>query len=279
MVIGDSLRGTLAKYVPTWLGNVPGLRNLFSLLWTIALQGDMLREWAWEGQLAAYPGVGTPSALPYIGMSRGLVQGPNESNALFAKRLIAWLTTVQGMGSPVGLVLQVQAYLIGQGSLGAGAYPVVSYVDRAGNMTTANTDQSTTRSIVSWDWDEIDGWTDNVGHKPANTVDSYWSDGWLLIQDPYTHYTGLTDPNWLAAWNSGDQGVDSMCPQAVATALASIVNTWKGAHVYVRCIVWCPSPTAFTPNGTYGNWSANVGGNQTGTRNGAYAYWQDAVGF
>ena len=81
MAIGPSLRATLATYIPTWLANVPGLRNLFSLVWTVALLGDMLREIAWEGQLAAYPGVGTPTALPYIGASRGLVQGPLEPNA------------------------------------------------------------------------------------------------------------------------------------------------------------------------------------------------------
>jgi hypothetical protein len=278
MAIGPSLRGTLGTYLPTWLGNIPGLRNLFSILWTTALLGDALREIAWEGQLAAYPGVGTPSALPLIGVTRGLVQGPAEPNLTFAARLIAWLPTLAQLGSPQGLVLQVQAYLIGQGSLGAGVYPVVSFVDRAGNMTTANANQTITQSEVSWDWDELGGWTDNVGHKPANVVDGYWSDGWLIIQDPFTHYTGFSDPNWLAAWNSGDQTVDSLCTQEVVTGLQAIVGFWKGVHVYTRCIVWCPNPAAYTPNGYQGNFSINNSGTQTAARNGAYAYWQPPFG-
>jgi hypothetical protein len=150
MALGASLRETLAKYVPTWLGNVPGLRNLYSTLWTVALLGDGMRQWAWEGQLATYPGVGTPTALPYIGASRGLLQGPAEPNATFAARCINWLTAIQQMGSPLGIVQEVQAYLIGQGNLGAGVYPVVSLVDRAGHIITANADQSITRSLISW---------------------------------------------------------------------------------------------------------------------------------
>lgn len=281
MAIGSSLRGTLGTYLPTWLGNVPGLRKLFSVLWTVALIGDCLREIAWEGQLAAYPGVGTPDALPYIGASRGLIQGPSEPNATFAKRCIAWLSTVATMGSAEGLVRQVQAFLIGQGSLGAGVYPVVAFVDRAGNMTTANADTSITESVVSWNWDQVDGWVDGSGYNPPPVVTAWWADGWLLIQDPYTHYTGFTDANWtgvLGAWNSGDQTIDSLVPQDTVTKLLKIVDVWKGLHVFVRCIAWVPSVAGFAPDGTYGNWGANVLGTQSARRNGAYSYWQPIGG-
>ena len=99
MAIGPSLRGTLGTYLPNWLQNVPGLRNLFSVLWTFALLGDGLREIAWQGQIANYPGVGTPTALPFMGATRGLIQGPTEPQAAFAARLRSWLAAVAEMGS------------------------------------------------------------------------------------------------------------------------------------------------------------------------------------
>jgi hypothetical protein len=278
-VIGDSLRGTLGTYLPTWLQNVPGLRRLFSVLWTIALIGDCFREIVLEGQFAAYPGVGTSTALPLIGASRGLVQGPSEPNATFATRCMNWLSIVAEMGGHEGLVRVVQAYLIGQGSLGAGVYPVVAFVDRAGHMTIANADRSITETVVTWNWDEVAGWVDGKGYNPPPVVDGWCSDGWLLIQDPYTHYTGgFTDPNWLAAWNSGDQTIDSLTPQLVVAQLENIVDVWKGAHIYVRCIAWVPNPATFTPTGSYGNWSRNQGGTQIAARNGAYSYWQPVPG-
>lgn len=278
MAIGPSLSATIATYCPTWLGNVPGLRNLYSMLWTVALVGDCLREIAWEGQLAAYPGVGDPSALPYIGASRGLVQGPLEPNSHFATRCRNWPTEIRKMGSAEGLVAEVQSYLVSQGSLGVGVYPVVAFVDRHGNMTTANADQTITESSIAWDWDELGGWVDDTAFHSAGTVSGYWSDGWILIQDPYTHYTGFADANWLAAWDSGDQTVDSLTQQSIVNGVQSIVDTWKGAHVYVRCIVWCASPGAFTPTGFYANWSSNQSGTQAARRNGALSYWQPVDG-
>ena len=278
--IGDSLRGTLGTWLPTWLGNVPGLRNLFYTLWTVALLADEFREIAWEGELAAYPGVGTQDALGYIGASRGLIQGPAETNVQYAIRLINWLPTVAQMGNPEGLCLQVQAFLISQGSLGANNYPIVTFVDRSGNVTTANADRTITEGTFSfgWNWDDRGGWVDNIGYKDPTYVEGFWSDGWLIVQDMYEHYTGFSDANWLAAWDSGDQTVDSLCPQIVVSGLQQIVDTWKGAHVYVRCIVWDRLPSSFVPTGWYGNWSSNQNGTQAARRNGALSYWQPVQG-
>ena len=280
MAIGPSLRGTLGRYLPTWLGNVPGLRNLFSVVWTVATLGDAMREWALEGQYANYPGVGTDTALPYIGATRGLVQGPLETSASFATRCINWLKGIALLGSPVGIVTEVQAFLVSQGSLGAGVLPVVVFIDRAGNRTSISASKVVTRDVVSWDWDTEGGWTDDVGHKSELVVENWWSDGWLIIQDPYTHYTGFADANWLAAWNSGDQTVDSLCPQQVVVGLQGIVDFWKGAHVFIRCIVWTASPTSFVPThpGHWGNWSESVAGVQTARRSGSLSYWQPPQG-
>jgi hypothetical protein len=261
MAIGASLRAVLPGYLPTWLGNVPGFRNLFSLLWTLALIGDQERQIALEGQFAAYPGVGTPTAIPYLAASRGLLQGPSESDALFVVRLLNFRAAVKTMGAPLARAQQLQAFLVGVGNLGAGVYPVVRCIDRAGRMVTLDAAGNATIGTSAWHWDDSGGWVDFFGYQTPAKVATYWSDVWVLIQDPFTHYTSFADPNWLAAWGSGDQTVDFLCPQAIVSGVEAICSTWKGDHIYVRNVTWCPDPVAFAPDGHYGNSSKLSAGN------------------
>lgn len=271
---GPSLRSIVSKAVPTWLANVPGFRRLFSLLWTTALLGDELREIAWQGQQAAYPGVGTATAIPYLAASRGLLQGPAESNALFVARLINFRATMRQQGSPESRVRAIQAFLVGQGNLGAGVYPVVRTIDRAGRATTIDASGNVTVTIVTgWDWDELGGWVDASRYHTPAEVDGYWSDLWVLVEDPFTHYTGFSDANWLAAWNTGEQTVDGLCSQAVVAGVESLCETFKGAHTYVRQVVFCADPTTFTPSGYDGNSSRVIVATQTVERWPSIGYW------
>lgn len=273
MAIGRSLRAALASVVPTWLANLPGFRNLYAYCWTVALLGDCLREIAWEGQLAAYPGVGTPDALALIGPSRGLTQGPSEDNGVFAARCIAFRDAWAIAGAAQSVAEQLQSLLVGTGGLGPGVYPVIRVVDRAGNAITVHADQSVTFSTLSWDWDDLGGWVDERGWRPPASVETYWADRWILIQDPFAHWTGFADSNWLAAWNTDDQTIDSRCPQSIVQAVLSLVSTFKGGHMWVRAIVFAPDPTTVVPSGYWGNWSRNVSGVQTATRTPSLAYW------
>lgn len=282
-VIGPSLRATLSRYTPTWLANAPGLRRLFSILYAIALVGDELRQVAIEGQFAAYPGVGTPTANPYLAQSRGLIQGPNEPNATFAKRAIAFRAIWKQAGSAQAVAGQIQAFLVGTGSLGAGVYPVVVVVDRAGHATIANADTSISETAIGWDWDELGGWVDGEGYHTPAELGGWWSDLWIVIQDPFTHYANFSDPAWIAAWNSGDQTIDSLTPQAVVSGVETIAQALKGAHCYLRAIAWAPitgavtgSPpelVGFDPTGYFGNASRNVAGVQTMQRTDTDSYW------
>lgn len=278
MAIGRSLRAALASVVPTWLANLPGFRNLYAYCWSIALLGDCLREIAWEGQLAAYPGVGTPTALPYIGQSRGLTQGPSEANANFAARCIAFRDAWARAGSAESICEQIQSFLVGIGNLGAGVYPVVRIVDRQGNAVTRNADQSFSYSTISWDWDELGGFVDDRGWRPPAQVDTWWADIWVLIQDPFTHWTGFSDVNWLAAWNTGDQTIDAQCPQSIVQAVLTLISTFKGEHSWVRAVVFAPNPTTVSPSGYWGNASHNFTGVQTAQRTASFSYWTPAGG-
>jgi hypothetical protein len=278
MAIGQSLRASIASVVPTWLQNTPGFRNLYSYVYVLALLGDCLREIAWEGRMAAYPGVGTPTANPYIGASRGLLQGPNESNALFAARCLAFRSTWLGAGSQATLASTLQAYLVGTGSLGAGVYPVVKVVDRFGHTVTANADRSLTTTTISWAWDSSGGWVDDARWESPFTLSSWTSDVWIVIQDPFTHYASFADTNWLNAWNTNDQTIDSLCSQAIVDGVYATIAAFKGAHFFVRNVTWVPNVAAFAPAGNIGNASLPIAGVQTRQRDPANAYWDPPGG-
>jgi|HubBroStandDraft_5_1064220.scaffolds.fasta_scaffold109379_2 hypothetical protein len=271
-----------------WLANVPGANTGFKIAYSIARIGDLLIETAWEGMLAAMPGVGTPTALPLIAQARGILQGPSESNASFVQRLVAWLTTWAQAGSAEILAQQIQSFLVGQGTMGAGIYPIVRVVDRSGNWVIANADQSLTLVTgVPFPWDNIGGWD----YHPGAAVSGWWSDMWIIVAPPtgsepiWPLYTGTSDPAWLNNFgaNKATLGGGHQAPLSIAQSVLSLIATWKGAHTWFRAVIWPSNPTDFSPgsvtaDGSFGNWSKNVGGVQTPDRLASARYWIPAVG-
>jgi hypothetical protein len=177
-------------------------------------------------------------------------------------------------GGDEQLALDLQAYLVGVGSLGAGVYPVVSIINRAGFRVTANADRSTSTSTVSWHWDDSGGYVDDVRWESPAVLSAWWSDLWIIIQDPFTHYTSFSDPNWLAAWNTGDEAIDTLTPQSIVNDIFARIRVLKGTHTYVREVVFTANPATFVPTGKYGNASLDVSATQTMQRTSVDAYWE-----
>lgn len=273
-------RTTLANVVTNWMSNRPKANVGFRFLWSLILPLDLQMAAIWQAVNNWAPGSpgATPTALPYIAQARGRLQGPTEPDDAFAARCRSFIDDWELCGSSQALALEVQAYLCGQGSLGAGVYPVVRVVERNGDTATANADWSVTFGTVSWTWDSLGGWVDDVGYNLPSVVVGWWSELWVVIQDPYTHYASFSDPAWLAAWNSGEQTFDSLTPQEVVAGVQSIVDTWKGRHMYVRNISWVTDPTTFAPDGYYGNSSFSSGHSSGYARNPAFSYWEPAQG-
>jgi hypothetical protein len=267
------LRDALASQVPKWLANRPGRNVGYRFLFAIAIMFDALLEMFRQSLLAAWPGLGTPTAIPAIADMRGLIQGPTEPTSIFQGRLVGWLDAWAEAGSASSLARQIQAYLIGQGNLGAGVLPIVRIVDRSGNWTIANADGSVTKTTTAaFDWDTVLGADDGSGHQSGATVAAWWSDMWIVIAPPsgttpiYTRYTSTSDPAWLANFGeSATLGGGMQIPLAVASDLRRIVAAWKGAHTYIRAIIWPSDATSYSPgtptvDGTFGDWGKNVAG-------------------
>lgn len=257
-----NLRDALRNIVPNWLSNRRGLNVAFSVLYVIAMMCDFLIEAMIQGVWAAWPGKGDPSALPYIGQSRGIPRGLSESDASYAARLIGWLTTWVESGSDALLIQLLQIYL-------GGNLPV-RIVDRAGQFTSIDAAGNVTFTTdATWNFDSVE--------FPVRA--GWWSDLWVIVYitdgrwPPYT--ATLSDSAWLAAWGTYNGfAVGMQVPVAVAQGIVSITHTFKGAHAWLEAIVFTTDTALFIPgaltsgfpDGKWGNWSRQIAGVQTPAR-------------
>jgi hypothetical protein len=276
--IGRSLREGLASVTPTWLINLPGFRNLYSVAWTICLIGDCLREIAWEGQIATYPGACQPDALVLHGQSRGLLQGEAESNDHFGARLRAWRVTGNQQGKQAILAQQIQQYL--------GNNPLVRVIQRLPILSgppvamyvTANTDGTVSETIANWDWDSISGYTDDVTTYVGPVCRGFWADAWIVVYPGEWSIAGLITPL-----------TGQRVPVVAHEAILNLVAQWKGEHIFVRAIMFSYNALLFdpttpghagNPDGTWGYWhKIDNSGNVVAARNLTdVRYWIPAHG-
>ena len=257
----DGFRHTLLNgQLPKWLTDRPLFRNGYKLLYTFAAQLDLFVEQAVEGVYAAWPGYGTPTALPLIGQTRGIVRGEGDTDLTYAARLRDWFAMWQDMGSDDVLAREIQRYL--------GNTPSVRIVDRSGNWTCLDPSGVITRydagtSAFVWNWD-------GTSNPERTGPDPWWSDIWIVVEPCEWEVTGGTvgGGGLAAIWGGagGDVGVGHAVPTIAHDAILGIVRQCKGAHTFVQAIVWSydadfdPSTTsAYNPDGTWGDWGYDGG--------------------
>lgn len=225
-------------FIPVWMTRSVGFRFLLSMVLLFDVGAQILLE----GLDARFPGVGTPTALPLIGRSRGLVRGMSESDAGFAARLITWLDRWRLAGTQRALARALQDYLTGA--------PMIRVVNRAGVMTTlaANGGGYTTQT-VAWNWD-------GTSH-PSRAA--FWSELFVIVYSPPWAIAGPLGTNIPS-----DSGIGQLVPRVDVDAIKGILSDWKSAHTYVRAVIWCydgtlfdPSSTPTMPDGTWGDWTRN----------------------
>jgi hypothetical protein len=245
---------------PNWLAKPWSARFLYSCLKIL----DQLMEVLYQGVAAPFPGFGTPTALPYIGQSRGLTQGEGESDAKYAARLIKWLDTWANAGSDEVLAQSIQEYL--------GNTPTVRIVNRAGFWVTANPDGTISyQTDTAWNWDGVSN-PERAGN---------WSDLWIVVTPAeWTVYPAISDTSWRSAWgNANGFGLGHEVTRATVDTVRALVRQWKGPHTNIVAIIWVfpanANPPLFVPghlggagnpDGRWGSWSYNVNGTQVPIR-------------
>jgi hypothetical protein len=271
----DGTRGfrhAIRSYVPNWLSSRPELFVGFALLYVLAAVLDIFWEWSFQGLQAAFPGLGTPTALPLIGYSRGILRGEAETDASYASRLLPWITTWTGAASSIVLAQQIRAYLAN--------HPTVRIVNRAGFWVTVDSGGTISTATSPWDWDSVSNPERNIPGFP------WWSDLWIIVYPTEWPITGTNLASLVGVWGTSQGvGLGHQVPRSAVDAIRTLVGQWRGAHCWIEAIIWSydatlfvpGSPVAGDPDGTWGNWHKLAGGvavpARTGAADGRVRFW------
>jgi hypothetical protein len=106
MTTSQTLRDYGYKYAPQWLSK----GNAQKLLWSIRLQLDGLTDRCIAGVKMRFPGLYSFESLSTIGRDRRIRRGRNETDLVYAGRLLRWLTDHRTRGGAYAMLAQLHAY-------------------------------------------------------------------------------------------------------------------------------------------------------------------------
>jgi hypothetical protein len=239
--IRDRVRG----YVPWWLSDrhySSGKTVGFRFMWAVISALDVYMQVALEALQSAWPGKGTPTALPLIGRSRGILRGEADTDAQYAAKLRMWLDKWANAGTQRQLAIEIHEYLANR--------PQVRIVNRAGHWVTVAADGTVTTATASWNWDSVS--------NPERS--GFWSEMWIIIYPTQWAFSG----NWGDGrqWGARDSGIGHRVSRQEVDAVKGLIGQWKSAHSKVRAVIWTSDATLFDPtnpatrpDGTWGTWS------------------------
>jgi hypothetical protein len=277
-------RSDILTMIANWMSNRPGLNVGYSWLWSMIVPVDVELELTLQGVNDWAPGSpnASPTALPYIGNSRGIIRGEAETDDHYAARLQKWRTITKSMGQSERLALEIQNYLANT--------PTVRVIERIYSTSgapqalyvTALPDGSTHLATAAWSWDETSGWTDDTTSYPGSQTRTFWSDLWIVVSPCEWPITGTQLSALVPIWGSTSVGLGHAVPVVARDAILRIVGQWKGAHCFVRALIWSYDATLFDPaspaasgdpDGTFGPLP-----NRTGHADGRVRYWEPQGG-
>lgn len=260
---------------PRWLVADEGEAELVG--YSLDLMKDGFVERTRQGLMARLPQndptgetTAPPDALAAMGRDRRVIRGLNESDASYARRLVAWLDDRKTAGNPYALMKKLSEY--------TGEGPFFRTVDNRGNWyeRAANGTQAVLLNQGNWDWDGDTG---------------RWSRFWVIVfpQGLWTEGPiGPVDGKWgnPNAPHWGDPGTTwgtTATPEEVQTVRA-IVADWKPAGTRCANIIIAFDPLQFDPtnpsysggrfpDGLWGRWGKTVDGVRVPARLESARYW------
>jgi hypothetical protein len=230
---------------------------------------DAMVEAAWQGVRARFPGLGTPTALKYVGADRNLDRYASETDDQYAARLRAAFDTWRTAGSAASILNQLAGYF--------GNPPSPFFIRIVTNSGVWYTwqDGAVVRHVSSpnnWNWD---------GYSTR------WWRFWVIVDCSTTH-PFRDEGTWGdgAVW--GDGGTWGSTAQASdVSALQSILRKWKPANAQCVNIILSFDNTLFDPSlaagdpklpdGNFGNWGKQVSGVVVPARFSSAAYFDGVI--
>jgi len=253
-----TFRDQVRRILPVWLQDriQNGLTVGYRLMWALAWLLDAAMELFVQGSQARFPGVGTPTALPYLARDRKITRSPADTDESFAVRLKTWRQQWGTAGDMLSIARRVQEYLP--------THPRVRVVSRAGHWLTLETDGSYTRTTAAWDWDSVS--------NPSRS--GHWWNIWVIVYGPTYADAGVWGTADGQLWGE-PFGFGLEIPEDQSSALRTILHEWKSAHTTIRAVIFTDDATDFDPDdlggtlhpdGTWGEWAKNVAGSYVDAR-------------
>lgn len=251
-----NLRDAIRSFVPVWLSDRVqlGLTRAFAFIYSLVTPQDAVLEHTTQAVQARFPGVGTNTALPYLGNDREVLRGPTETEEAYVARLQNWLYYAKRRGSRECIARMIHEFLPGN--------PKVRVISRSGAWTTIDTAGVLTEEYLpgSWNWD---------GNSHPERASSTW-DIWIVIYQ--SHYS--VAPNWGTGSWGGPNCLGIAMPREVFADLVRTISIAKSAHSIVRSILITSNVNDFSPSiigslmpdGWWGNYGRKVGANQVAAR-------------
>lgn len=235
----------------------------YRYLWSMVAPLDAHLDILVQGLQASWPGVGTPSALPRIGATRGIVRGQADTDEEYGAKLRSWLERWRNAGSQYAIARELHDYL--------GNHPRVRVINRAGFWVTMAADGTVSTAQATWDWDSVS--------NPERA--GFWSELFIVIYPTQWTLTG----NWGDGrlYGARDSGIGHQVTRKEVDAVRGILAEWKAAHTKIRAVIWTSDAALFDPtnpgtrpNGTWGQWSYEVAGHRvaSGRNTTTCRYWE-----
>lgn len=245
------LRDAFKLISPWWLsdrlqsGKTVGYRYLWSMISVL----DALLEGQLQGMRACWPGAGTPTALPLISRSRGILRGQDDTDEEVSAKLRGWLDRWLTAGSQLAIAREIHEYL--------SDHPRVRVINRAGHWVTLNEDGTVDLDDAAWDWDSVS--------NPERV--NYWSELWVIV---YTsQFADAGDWGDGRFWGARDSGIGHVVHRIDRDACRNLLGTWKSAHSRIRAVIFSTDDALFDPaapltcpDGTWGQWSTGGSGSR-----------------
>lgn len=252
-------RDVFRRFTVGWLnerpGQVRGRTVGYRLLWSMIAPLDAAAEIMMQSLQAPWPGQGTPTALPLIGRSRGMIRSQGETDEEYAARLRTWLDRARQFGSMLSTARAIHEYL--------GNRPRVRIYNRAGAcLEVAQTTGAVTRygaGTTGWDWDSVS--------NPERA--GYWWDLWACVYPMQWSPSPVLAPGSRKLGAVPNLGVGCTATREEHDALVGLVQQHKSAHSHMRAVIFTtdaslfdPAVPASLPDGNWGNWSGAGNGSR-----------------
>lgn len=257
--MATTFRQAVKWLVPSWLNDGDGA----AVMWVLAAMKDAFAERVRQSLDARFPSRTTASANALTGADRGIRKGRTETNEHYAQRLIRWRWPRghRTRGNAFALLEQASEYF--------GGVPCWTIDVRGNRYDRSAAGVETFSQGNAWNWD-------NVAAAPR------WARGWLVLDlselasaqpdfgDADLWGGELGDPDYSV----GMQGVAANDAMAIRDLVrADGGRPWKPAGVRAEWAIVSLDGTEPEPDGTWLNWSRDVAGVRTPTRDPAFRYF------